>query len=53
MLLENGIDAGRNRKESEVCDMNNKKMNVMQGKVNTFGKSNVQRTYGMTSSCPR
>ena len=40
-------------KESEGCDMNNTKMNVMQGKLNTFGKSYVQRTYGMTSSCPR
>jgi len=32
--------------------MNNKK-NVMMAKVNMLSKSYAQRTYGMTSSCPR
>ena len=33
--------------------MNNKKLIVAVAKVNTFCKSYMQRTYGMTSSCPR
>ncbi len=33
--------------------MNNKDMNVMMAKVNIVCKSYVQRTYGMTSSCPQ
>ena len=53
MLLRNEIGVSRNIKESEVCNMNNKGINVMKTKVNIFCESYVQRTYGMTSSCPR
>ena len=52
-VVRKGIGIGRNLKESEVCNMNNKKMNVMMTKVNMICKSYVQRTYGMTSSCQR
>ncbi len=33
--------------------MNNKEANVMMTKREYFCMSYVQRTYGMTSSCPR
>ncbi len=32
--------------------MNNKRLIVTVGKVNILSKYDVQRTYGMTSSCP-
>ncbi len=53
LLLRNGIDVSRNLKESEVCNMNNKVTNMMNTKIEYACKRYVQRTYGITSSCPR
>lgn len=33
--------------------MNNKKLNMMNTKIEYACKSYVQRTYGITSSCPQ
>lgn len=52
-VVKKVIGVSRNKNESEVCDMNNKKMNVTVTKVNMFCKSYAQRTYGSTSSCPQ